>query len=62
MHQAGGFLLSSGAGLSLNLHKALAVHLAEVNYSRAWLPAHHRASYSSAVRVSMGLTLRAGAW
>ncbi len=62
VHQANGFALSVGGGLDLNLSRAATWRLASVEFSQAWLPQPELASYPTAVRIAMGISIKVGNW
>jgi hypothetical protein len=57
-----GFAVSAGGGLDFKLNNALAVQIAKLEYSHAWLRPMNGMDFSSGLRFSTGIVLRMGTW
>jgi len=57
-----GFSVAVGGGLDLALNRALAVRVANFDYTRSWLTELNGRNFNSGYRFSSGLVLRLGTW
>lgn len=58
-----GLALLAGTGIDVRLHRALALRLASVEYSRSWAGAtSDTRSYNQGLQLSTGVILRMGTW
>lgn len=57
-----GFSLSVGGGLDLGLNRALAVRVANLDYTRSWLGSLNGTNFDHGLRFSTGIVLRIGTW
>jgi hypothetical protein len=57
-----GFSIAVGGGLDVALNRALAVRIANVDYTRSWLGDLNGRNFDHGFRVSTGLVLRLGTW
>jgi hypothetical protein len=57
-----GFSLSVGGGLDVGLNRALAVRVANLDYTRSWLGTLNGTNFDHGLRFSAGLVLRVGTW
>jgi len=60
--QTDAFAVAVGGGLEVVLGRVVAVRVAEVRYSQSWTAPTGPASYSRALRLSSGVSLRLGTW
>jgi hypothetical protein len=60
--ESNSFALAAGTGLDLKVNDALAVRLASVEYSRAYVAPHRGLNYSTRLQVTTGIVLRIGTW
>ena len=57
-----GFSFAVGGGLDVALNRALALRVANVDYTRSWLGDLNGRNFDHGLRVSTGLVLRIGTW
>jgi hypothetical protein len=57
-----GFSLSVGGGLDVGINRALAVRVANIDYTRSWLGTLNGTNFDQGLRFSTGLVLRVGTW
>jgi hypothetical protein len=57
-----GFSLSVGGGLDVGINRALAVRVANIDYTRSWLGTLNGTNFDHGLRFSTGLVLRIGTW
>lgn len=57
-----GFSVSMGGGLDVALNRALAVRVANLDYTRSWLGDLNGRNFDHGFRFSTGLVLRVGTW
>ena len=57
-----GFTVAMGGGLDVALNRALAVRVAEIDYSRSRLEALNGRDYSQGLRIGAGVVLKLGTW
>jgi hypothetical protein len=57
-----GFSLAMGAGLDMTLNRALALRIANIDYTRSWLDSLHGTNFDHGLRLSSGVVLRVGTW
>jgi hypothetical protein len=57
-----GFSIAVGGGLDVALNRALALRVANVDYTRSWLGDLNGRNFDHGLRVSTGLVLRIGTW
>ena len=60
--EATGFSLSVGGGLDVGLNHALALRVANLDYTRSWLGNLNGTNFDHGLRFSTGLVLRVGTW
>ena len=51
-----------GGGLDIALNRALALHVANLDYTRSWLGTLNGTNFDRGLRFSAGLILRVGTW
>jgi hypothetical protein len=56
------FAMKAGGGVDYRFNNALALRLADLEYSHAWTSDINGVTYRSAVELSGGLVLRMGTW
>lgn len=61
-NSANGFALLTGGGVDINVRPALTVRVANLEYTRSFVPPVGRIDASQGVRFSSGLVLRLGVW
>ena len=57
-----GFSVAMGGGLDVALNRAIAVRVAEIDYSRSRLEALNGRDYSQGLRIGAGVVLKLGTW
>jgi hypothetical protein len=57
-----GLSLSVGGGLDIAVNRALAVRVANLDYTRSWLGSLNGSNFEHGFRLSTGLVLRIGTW
>ena len=57
-----GASISVGGGLDLQLSRALALRMANFDYTRSWVPSVNGNDFGHGLRVGTGLILRLGTW
>jgi hypothetical protein len=57
-----GFSMSMGGGLDVALNRALALRVANLDYTRSWLGDINGRNFDHGLRFSTGLVLRVGTW
>jgi len=57
-----GFSIALGGGLDVALNRALALRVANIDYTRSWLGDLNGRNFDHGFRVSTGLVLRLGTW
>ena len=60
--EATGFAISIGGGMDYAVNRALALRIANVQFTHAWNPPVAGASYRTSFQVNSGLILRMGTW
>ena len=61
-HQANGFAMAIGGGVDFVVNRAFGWRIANLEYTRSWLPNVDQIHASEGVRFTSGLTLRVGTW
>jgi hypothetical protein len=61
-NQANGFSMAAGGGFDVRLNRAMALRVADLEYTHSWLPVVDQIHASDGVRFSAGLVLRIGTW
>jgi hypothetical protein len=61
-YESTGFSISTGGGLDLKLNKALAIRIANIEYTYSWLHPIAGTDYNQSVRLTAGVVLRIGTW
>jgi hypothetical protein len=61
-NQANGFAMAAGGGFDVRLNRAMALRVADLEYTHSWLPVVDQIHASDGVRFSAGLVLRIGTW
>jgi hypothetical protein len=61
-HSVNGFTVVVGGGVDINLHAALTVRVANLEYARSFIPVVDRIDAQRGIRFSSGLVLRIGTW
>jgi hypothetical protein len=61
-NQANGFTMAAGGGFDVRLNRALALRVADLEYTHSWLPVVDQIHAADGVRFSAGLVLRIGTW
>lgn len=59
---ANGFALLAGGGMDINVHPALTIRMAKLEYTRSFLPPVDRIDAEHGIRFTSGLVLRIGTW
>ncbi|ABF43082.1 hypothetical protein Acid345_4082 [Candidatus Koribacter versatilis Ellin345] len=59
---AAGFAVQAGAGVDYRFNNALELHVANLEYTHAWIGPVNGANYRNSVQFSYGLVLRMGTW
>ncbi len=54
--------LSVGGGLDVAVNRALAVRVANIDYTRSWLGNVNGTNFERGFRLSTGIVLRIGTW
>jgi hypothetical protein len=57
-----GFSIAVGGGLDFALNRALALRVANIDYTRSWLGNLNGRNFDQGFRISTGLVLRVGTW
>ena len=61
-NQASGLAMAAGGGFDVRLNRALALRVANLEYTHSWLPVVDQIHGSDGLRFSAGLVLRIGTW
>jgi hypothetical protein len=60
--EADSFIYAAGTGMDLNLNRALAVRLVNLEYTRSWVRDLNGFKAPNGLQITAGIVLRMGTW